>query len=633
MKKNSGWSGYWSEFLNIEKQEFIHTLIQYVNSLEWTQSVSESQILAWNIEFDVMQCTLQEVLRQGHDQLQKAWISFEHELFGESGKRAADVNLVLPTGDLFLIEFKHKVEASQQEITRVGFDLSSLLKFHSESISLKGHAYLALTKNNAKPFEDHTVICDVAQNNVLHILKEDLIAAGNKPEVYQVENWQSGGFIRQPGILAGTVGIFFNHKMPNLKNEAAENINEAREELLQLYEDAKASKSRFIVMVNGRPGAGKTLLGMTVVAELARQYKHDGLSPLFISGNDPLVEVLRYTLDYYGKQKNQFTDIDGRVIIEQLINFKRTFRANKRVNDHLENYIFFDEAQRAWDHIGYENNEPESELHLLCRWLSKKEFGVLVLLIGDGQAIHNKEMSIPEFMTKFNDAIFKYGQDFQVIMPSLHAHYCQGYHPIEKDIFNLKTPIRQHYTDQLDMWIEAVLQSNSSLAFDIAKTLDPYPLYITRSKEAAENYAHILKKELHEDERQATKFRMGWLESSKGAAPGKNLLPQISKGKNQIGPWYVHQPDDKQSCCSFNTSSTEFSSQGLEISLALLNWGNDLVFSNGQLVPQEGKRQKDEYTFGAYRVLLSRGKNGLIIKADDPETFEYLKKCGMSVLA
>ena len=235
-------------------------------------------------------------------------------------------------------------------------------------------------------------------------------------------------------------------------------------------------------------------------------------------------------------------------------------------------------------------------------------------------------------IASFNDAIAKHGQDFQVIMPALHSHYCKGYTPTIREIFNLKTPIRQHYTDKLDLWIEAVLNSDAVLAKEQFKLLEPYPLYITQSKEIAENYARKLKKELHEDDQHPTKFRMGWLESSRGNSFGQSFLNQIEKGKGQIGPWYVHQPKDPQSCCALNSSSTEFVCQGLEISLALFHWGNDLLYRDAKLQPQPNKRVKYEYTFGAYRVLLSRGKNGLILHVKDQMTYEFLSRCGVKPL-
>ncbi|WP_246857376.1 DNA/RNA helicase domain-containing protein [Vibrio crassostreae] len=44
------------------------------------------------------------------------------------------------------------------------------------------------------------------------------------------------------------------------------------------------------------------------------------------------------------------------------------------------------------------------------------------------------------------------------------------------------------------------------------------------------------------------------------------------------------------------------------------------------------RRQYNHYTEGSYRVLLSRGRSGLVIKCDDGESFEYLKNCGMETI-
>lgn len=106
-----------------------------------------------------------------------------------------------------------------------------------------------------------------------------------------MSHWQAGRFIRQPGILSGTVDLFYRQRMPNLKNEAAQNITQAREALLALYDHVRRNKKRYVVMVNGRPGAGKTLLGMTVVTELARRYKPKDLHLYLFLG---MIHWLRY---------------------------------------------------------------------------------------------------------------------------------------------------------------------------------------------------------------------------------------------------------------------------------------------------------------------------------------------------
>ena len=84
-----------------------------------------------------MKCTLKHVCDISGFSPNKAWIAFEQELVGEGGKRAADVNLVIPTSDLFVVEFKHKLAASDHELWRVRFDLKTMLRFHSESIALE----------------------------------------------------------------------------------------------------------------------------------------------------------------------------------------------------------------------------------------------------------------------------------------------------------------------------------------------------------------------------------------------------------------------------------------------------------------------------------------------------------------
>lgn len=635
MDKLSGWSGYWTNFLKLDKIFFINKLIQYVDNLEWTESISDAQKNAWSIEYDVMRTTLEYVISQTESKYgDKSWISFEHELVGESGKRVADVNLVLSSGELFVLEFKHKEEASNQEITRAAFDLKTMINFHSESTSLTGKAYLCLTKKDATPFIDDYVKCDIATNNLLPTLADDLITSLQKDEIYEVKNWQRGTYIRQHGILSGTVDIFFNKRMPNLKNDAAENINQARQALFDLYRHAKEKNKKYVVLVDGNPGAGKTLLGISVACELTRSYQNDQLAPLFLSGNDALVQVLRYTLEYYDSSSAKTTDLDARSLIKELKSFKKVYANNSYVNNISENYIIFDEAQRAWEKSKVRGFANESDLHVLCSWLSGKAYGVLVLLVGNGQAIHNNEMSETDFLIQLEKAVNKYGSDFSVISSSkIYEKMPVSFQNriIKRDVFFLRTAIRQHYVDDLPLWIDAVLSGNYIEANKTIDSLHPYPLFITKSKKDAEQYAISLKNELNELNINVTKFRMGWLQSSKG----QEFLPSVNiPSMVEVGPWYVnHRENDIDlSCCKFDKACNEFSSQGLEISLTLLNWGNDLVYRSGKLESNINKRTQEQYTFGSYRVLLSRGKNGLIIKVDDPETYQYLKQCGMKEL-
>lgn len=634
MEALAGWSGTWEAFFNVEKWRFVDRLVAFHASLPWTEELSDAQKEAWVIEYEVMKRTLKQVCDASGFLPDNAWIAFEQELVGEGGKRAADVNLVLPTGDLFVVEFKHKLAASEHEVWRARFDLKTMLRFHSESIGLEGHCFLALTKPGATGFKHERVTCDMPENGLLPALSNALIKMMFKPQLaYDVLKWQHGNFYRQPSILHGTVQVFFEETIPTLKTSAGENIEDARANLLKLYQHAKTNHKRYLVVVHGRPGAGKTLLGISAVADLVNTYGAEHCKPVFLSGNGPLVQVLQHTLDYHGKRSNKRLPLDGRVLIEDLINFKRTLKQQSRWDEIEENFVVFDEAQRAWEKLNSRDANSQSELHLFCDWLAQKDFGVLVLLVGDGQAIYRNEMSLESMLLALEDTLYLHENRITTIMPELHSHHLKKVQMHQREVFNLKTPIRQAYTEELDRWIEAVLEGNTQQANAVATSLSlDYPLMLTKSKSTAENFAREHMQTLHQDNIKLDAFRMGWLMSSQGGP----FIPEVkAKSANLVGPWYVEPPASNLSCCQLNTACTEFASQGLELSLALLNWGNDLVFRDGVLqLAQERKYRRDEdhYTYGSYRVLLSRGRNGLIIKCDDDATFQFLKVCGMSIL-
>ncbi|WP_417869476.1 DNA/RNA helicase domain-containing protein [Vibrio furnissii] len=631
MEALTGWSGTWQDFLASEQPEFIETLRSFYSELPWTKTLSPSQLSAWETEYSVMKDTLRLICQQLNFNPSKAWIAFEQELVGEGGKRAADVNIVLPSGDLFVVEFKHKRQASEHEIWRALFDLKTMLRFHSQSIGLKGHCFLALTLPGATPFNSDSVTCDIPVNGVLETLADSIQTALNVWDEtlgeYDIHQWQRGQFYRQPSILHGTVQVFFEQTIPTLKTSAGENIEQARESLVKLYDHAKKHNNRYVILVHGRPGAGKTLLGISAVADLVNTHGAEACKPVFLSGNGPLVKVLQYTLDFYGKQSQEKRPLDGRVLIEDLVNFKRSLKSQVR----NENFVVFDEAQRAWERVNRHDPNSNSELHLFCDWLVQQEFGVLVLLVGDGQAIHDNEMSLDRMLMALDDALLRHQNRITAIMPELHAHHLSHPSKLTREVFNLKTPIRQSYTEELDQWIEAVLNGEAEKASFVSQSLSlNYPLMLTNEKEVADAYAIAFQKTLHEDNKKSDAFRMGWLMSSNGG----EFIPEINKQNSRlIGPWYVDPPASEYSCCQLKSACTEFASQGLELSLALFNWGQDLQYREGQLTfHQQNRRKQDHYTFGAYRVLLSRGRNGLIIKCDDVETYQYLKACGMREL-
>ena len=101
------------------------------------------------------------------------------------------------------------------------------------------------------------------------------------------------------------------------------------------------------------PGAGKTLVGLDVVAKNLNKGK-DSLS-VYLSGNGPLVEVLREALKRSVRDKmareSKEVKRDTEVAINTLIQGSYAFKNDnvRNPNPTAEHILIFDEAQRVWN--------------------------------------------------------------------------------------------------------------------------------------------------------------------------------------------------------------------------------------------------------------------------------------------
>jgi DUF2075 family protein len=72
-----------------------------------------------------------------------------------------------------------------------------------------------------------------------------------------------------------------------------------------------------------------------------------------------------------------------------------------------------------------------------------------------------------------------------------------------------------------------------------------------------------------------------------------------------------------QSCCALNRPATEFECQGLELDFPIVCWGDDLLWDTNCwfINSSRGRSLKDpiRVKLNAYRVLLTRGRDGMII--------------------
>jgi len=75
----------------------------------------------------------------------------------------------------------------------------------------------------------------------------------------------------------------------------ARNLRATSRRLDELVDQAMANHEKVICFVTGVPGAGKTLAGLNVAKRHRRELEQP-THAVFLSGNDPLVTVLREAL-------------------------------------------------------------------------------------------------------------------------------------------------------------------------------------------------------------------------------------------------------------------------------------------------------------------------------------------------
>jgi DUF2075 family protein len=85
-----------------------------------------------------------------------------------------------------------------------------------------------------------------------------------------------------------------------------------------------------------------------------------------------------------------------------------------------------------------------------------------------------------------------------------------------------------------------------------------------------------------------------------------------------VAKWYNAPTSDPKSSNALIQPVTEFSCQGLELDLPILCWGSDyrMQSENWNLTPINRRYKQDDpkaLLRNAYRVLLTRGRDGLII--------------------
>jgi len=341
----------------------------------------------------------------------------------------------------------------------------------------------------------------------------------------------------------------------------------------------------------------------------------------------------------------------------------------------VEHVAIFDEAQRSWTHKRiadylkrggtYGNklkvsNFPMSEAEFLIWSLDQREdWAVIICLVGGGQEINTGEAGITEWINALNNR-FKHWNVF-ISNKLIEPEYAEGRvnellyengKVTYSDELHLAVSLRSFRAETLSAFVHSLLSfaSNAASLYQDVKQKG-YPIVLTRDMEQARDWLR----------KQARGSQQTGVLVTKVAARFKPLAVHIlEQGDENAVHWFLEDKTDIRSSNYLEDAATEIQVQGLELDYACILWDADMRCENGRWSfykfngknkwNLENNEENRKYMLNAYRVLLTRARQGIVICIpagngklgsdgfpEDPTrlpefydgTYEYLKSLGL----
>ncbi len=616
-----GWRSDLPDFYGAEPRVVRLSLERFV------RDAGDEQLRAWSSDIPWLQEECRSLVRCD-DEAKTYTAILEYELPRES--RRPDV-ILLENGTILVMELKGKAAPTRADLDQVSAYARDLRCYHAECAERPVVPILVPTRADAleTTIDDVRVAGPRGLHQLLLRIASELSGSPITPEAFL----DPDAYQPLPTLVRAARDLFAREPLPTIKRARAA-TDPAVDRITEIAHEAAATGSRRLVLLTGIPGSGKTLVGLRLahagfLDDLAveRGSGKPSAPVVFLSGNGPLVEVLQDALSDAGG--------GGKVFVRGVKDYiKQYSRAKSSVPP--EHLLIFDEAQRAWDadHVGRKHDDPnpKSEPEHFVEFAERiPEWCVVVGLIGTGQEIHAGEHG---GLDQWRRAVAgsRDPAAWTIHAPAeLEQVFLGGDLRTEwEPSLNLDTELRFHAARSLHEWVETFINEGpTEKAARLGDRLweEGYRLLVTRDLQAAKSYAH----DRFDEDPEA---RYGLLASSKAKdLPEHGVENSFVATRFRLGPWYNAPKDDPRSCCNLTDVATEFSSQGLELDLALLGWGSDFLWMEGNWSARySGKTRYVEDTLNlrrnVYRVLLTRGREGTTIFVPPneryDETFEAL---------
>lgn len=608
-----------------------------------------------------------DILKSALPTFQHGQIYFEFSI-PRMGKRVD--NILIIEDFIFVVEFKvGDTEYQKHAIEQTVDYCLDLQNFHEGSHHEKIVPILISTK--APDFENSFEINDnlfeplkVNQNNIAKIISQTLsLSDGTK---INPTKWENSIYKPTPTIIEASQALYRGHSVSEISRSdaGAINLSKTTECINRIIEKSKANNTKSICFLTGVPGAGKTLAGLNIANE--RRKAHEDENAVFLSGNGPLVYVLREALvrdevqqakEIGEKLTKKKSAIKANAFIQNIHHFRDDNLISSKAPD--EKVVVFDEAQRAWTKEkatsfmkskgkDFDMSEPEFLINVMNR---HENYCAIICLVGGGQEINTGEAGLSEWVIALKNHYPNWEIYYSNLITADNDYLNDktlkswlkenGNAEIE---LHLSVSVRSFRSEKISSFVHAVIDGNAIQAKDILHEIDKlFPIRLTRDFNVAKEWLRKNKKGTE---------RIGLV----GSSGGRRLRPLGIDVKNEITAedWFLNDASDVRSSHYLELVATEFDIQGLEIDYVCLAWDINFNFNNGEWNYQsfEGTKWKainseidKSYLRNAYRVLMTRARQGLIIFIPygdnlDPtrpkelydNTYNFLSSCGIQTI-
>ena len=483
------------------------------------------------------------------------------------------------------------------------------------------------------------------------------------------QKWSRAPYHPTPTIVEAARALYAQHSVEAIArfDAGAQNLHVTSRRIEDLVDEAKEKGRKLICFVTGVPGAGKTLVGLNIATR--RREVNQPTHAVFLSGNGPLVDVLREALtrDEVTRRKKLGEKVrKGKVgeSVKAFIQNVHHFRDDGLIESGppIEHVVIFDEAQRAWNlkqtasfmqrkkkRAGFSQSEPDFLISCMDR---HKDWAVIICLVGGGQEINTGEAGIDAWLDAVNtsfpkwhmyissrltDSEYAAGRALESVRHRQDAHL--------DDCLHLAVSMRSFRAENVSAFVKFLLDCERQQAREaLVNFTDRYPLAVTRDLNLAKQWVR--------SHARGTE-RFGMVASSKA----QRLKPHAIDIRVDIDPihWFLNDKEDTRSSYYLEDAATEFQVQGLELDWTCVTWDGDFRFNDfgwsyhdfrGDRWINISNTENRSYLRNAYRVLLTRARQGMVIfvpagEPADPtrspayydSTFNYLTNLGIPVLA